>query len=196
MARLCKPIGLANLQLHVALVSWLFPERILASMPGTSYCTWPYVPAFFSTFNLFINLPRSSVTTLASIIGVHKGSQQPSFKGAVGHDMTGTTTPEGLSDSRVFCPFLDIFLLLSSETQKRAASGLSATLKERHGTWINGFIIPSSIFAFFSIVYKVSFTLASCSSAASAAASNHQGCVEGPTGWLVMLGLAAAANQR
>jgi hypothetical protein len=51
-------------------------------------------PAFFSldfpTTTTFFNMLRSSVyhTTLASIIGVHKGFRQPSFKGAVGHDMT------------------------------------------------------------------------------------------------------------
>jgi hypothetical protein len=31
-------------------------------------------------------------TTLASIIGVHKGFRQPSFKGAVGHEMTEILT--------------------------------------------------------------------------------------------------------
>ena len=49
----------------------------------------------FSTSNINIfHLLRSSViiTTLACIIGVHKGFRQPSFKGAVGHEMTEILT--------------------------------------------------------------------------------------------------------
>jgi hypothetical protein len=96
MARLCcKPIGLVNLQLPLADVPWFIP-CVLASIAGLFFCcTWPscFRPFFsldFPTTTTFFNMLRSSVyhTTLASIIGVHKGFRQPSFKGAVGHDMT------------------------------------------------------------------------------------------------------------
>jgi hypothetical protein len=107
MARLCcKPIGLVNLRLHVADVSW-FIQCLLASVPDSSCCTWPYVPALFSSptsNNNCFHLLRSSViiTTLASIIGVHKGFRQPTFKGAVEHDMTEIHTPESSSYSGVY----------------------------------------------------------------------------------------------
>jgi hypothetical protein len=100
----CKPIGLVNLQLPVADVSWFIP-CVLAAMLDSFHDTWPFVPAlFFSTSKIkFLHLLRSSViiTTLACIIGVHKGFRQPSFKGAVGHDMT-EITPGGSSHPGIF----------------------------------------------------------------------------------------------
>jgi hypothetical protein len=80
---------------------------------------------FFSTSNINIfHLLRSSViiTTLACIIGVHKGFRQPIFKGAVGHDMKDFT-PESSSKSRCFSILLVFLFQLAALIGETTKSG-------------------------------------------------------------------------
>jgi hypothetical protein len=147
----------------------------------------------FSTSNINIfHLLRSSViiTTLACIIGVHKGFRQPSFKGAVGHDMTDIT-PEDSSKFWCFSIFWFLFLfqlaaLVAERHTKAGRDFKAATLKERHGTWINGFIIPLWHLCF-SVSSRVqSFSYLASRSRAVASVIDGLNC-------LALIGLAAAA---
>jgi hypothetical protein len=119
---------------------------------------------FFSRLptTTFFNLLRSSVhhTTLASIIGVHKGFRQPSFKGAVGHDMTeirhrkARAVPVFINS--LVLAFLQFAAFIISKT-KAGREFKTATLKGRYGTWINGYYYSLQHLCFFVFfVYKVS----------------------------------------
>ena len=101
---------------------------------------------FFSRLptTTFFNLLRSSVhhTTLASILGVHKGFRQPSFKGAVGHDMTDIRHRKARAipvfTNSLVLAFLQFAAFIIRKT-KAGREFKTATLKGRYGTWINGY---------------------------------------------------------
>jgi len=92
MAWLCKPIGLVNLQLHVALVSWFLPSCILASIPGILSL---YMASRFGHFSrLFQFAAFERDTKLASIFRRSRGIPPTAqFQGSCpGHDMTESYT--------------------------------------------------------------------------------------------------------
>jgi hypothetical protein len=183
-------------------VSWLIP-CVLASISGLFSAVHGLMfPALFLRLptTTFFNLLRSSVhhTTLASIIGVQKGFRQPSFKGAVGHDMTDIRHRKARAIPVFINSLVLAFLQFAAFIIRKTKAGRefkTATLKERHGTWINGYYYSLQHLCFFCFLRVQSFSYLAYRSRTSAADAFVAMVVERHlAGWLGMLGLVFDAS--